>query len=110
MYFSGIANKDEWEQDKANKANKAYERGSKIAGDRNATARRQPQNWALLKRAGLNDSRMEDTAIRYMDFQKSAEERKPDWHAITRNLCAAFLSHQECRSRCRSQRRILRCR
>ena len=39
VYFSGIANKDNWEQDKANKA---YERGSKIARDRNANARRQP--------------------------------------------------------------------
>ena len=29
---------------------------------------------------------MEDTAIRYMDFQKRAEDRTPDWHAITRNL------------------------
>ena len=83
VYFSGIANEEEWEQDKANKA---YERGSKIARDRNAIARRQPQNWTLLKRAGLNDSRMEDTAIRYMDFQKRSEDRTPDWHAITRNL------------------------
>ena len=29
---------------------------------------------------------MEDTAIRYVDFQKRAEDRKPDWHTITRNL------------------------
>ena len=29
---------------------------------------------------------MEDTAIRYIDFQKRAENRTPDWHAITRNL------------------------
>ena len=71
VYFSGIANEDNWEQEKANKA---YERGSKIARDRNVNARRQPQNWVLLKRAGLNDSRMEDTAIRYMDFQKRAED------------------------------------
>ena len=86
VYFSGIgANEDNWEQDKENKAN---ERGSKNARDRNATARRQHQNWVLLKRAGLNDSRMEDTAIRYMDFQKQAEDRMPDWHAITRNLLA----------------------
>ena len=83
VYFRGIANEEEWEQDKANKAS---ERGSKIARDRNAIARRQPQNWTLLKRAGLNDSRMEDTAIRYMDFQKRSEDRTPDWHAITRNL------------------------
>ena len=68
IYFAGAgANKDAWEQDKANKA---YERGSKNARTTNATARRPPQNWVLLKRVGLNDSRMEDTAIRYMDFQK----------------------------------------
>ena len=84
IYFAGIgANEDAWEQEKANKA---YERGSKNARERNATARRQPQNWVLLKRAGLNDFRMEDTAIRYVDFQKRAEDRTPDWHAITRNL------------------------
>ena len=35
VYFSGIANEEEWEQDKANKA---YERGSKIARDRNPNA------------------------------------------------------------------------
>ena len=29
---------------------------------------------------------MEDTATRYMDFQKRAEDRTPDWHTITRNL------------------------
>ena len=34
----------------------------------------------------MNESRMEDTAIRYIDFQKRAETRTPDWHAITRNL------------------------
>ena len=68
VYFSGIGtNEDNWEQDKVNKA---YERGSKSARERNTTARCQPQNWVLLKRVGLNDSRMEDTAIRYMDFQK----------------------------------------
>ena len=84
VYFTGIgANEDAWGQDKANKA---YERGSKNARERNATARPQPQNWVLLKRAGLNDSRMEDTAIRYMDFQKRAEDRTPDWHAITKKL------------------------
>ena len=37
-------------------------------------------------RSELNDSRMEDTANRYMDFQKQAEDRTPDWHVITRNL------------------------
>ena len=42
VYFSGIANEDNWEQDKANKA---YERGSKITRDRSTNARRQPQNW-----------------------------------------------------------------
>ena len=84
VYISGIGtNEDNWEQDKANKA---YERGRTNARERNATARRQPQNWVLMKRAGLNDSRMEDTAIRYMDFQKRAEDGMPDWHAITRNL------------------------
>ena len=84
IYFAGAgANKDAWEQDKANKA---YERGSKNARTTNATARRPPQNWVLLKRVGLNDSRMEDTAIRYMDFQKRAEDRTPDWQVITRNL------------------------
>ena len=72
VFFSGIANEDNWEQDKANKA---YERGSKLARDRNATARRQPQNWVLLKRAGLNDSRMEDTAIRYSIWTFRSEMR-----------------------------------
>ena len=81
IYFAGPgANKDAWEQ------NKAYERGSKNARTTNATARRPPQNWVLLKRVGLNDSRMEDTAIRYMDFQKRAEDKTPDLHVITRNL------------------------
>ena len=83
-YFTGVGEVEEnWDQEKANKA---FERGCKNARARNAEARKQPQNWVLLKRAGLNDSRMEDTAIRYMDFQKRAEDRTPDWHAITRNL------------------------
>ena len=29
---------------------------------------------------------MEDTAIRYVDLQKRADDRKPDWHAIISNL------------------------
>ena len=78
-YFAGVGeNEENWDQEKANKA---FERGCKNARARNVEARKQPQNWVLLKRAGLNDSRMEDTAIRYMDFQKRAEDRTPDWHA-----------------------------
>ena len=84
VYFAGIGtNEDAWDQDKAIKA---YERGSKSARERKVTARHHPQNRVLLKRAGLNDSRMEDTAIRYMDFQKRVKDRTPHWHTMTRNL------------------------
>ena len=82
LYYSANT-EDIWDQ-KA--ADKAYERGCKTARDKNAEARTKTRKWELLKREGMNDLKMEDAGIRFLNVAKAESDRKVDWHATMLNI------------------------
>ena len=56
--------------------------GARLARERNRAATLTEKQWALLKKESPNDTRKEDSLLRYTDEHR----RKPEWHRVIANL------------------------
>ena len=56
--------------------------GARLARERNRAATLTEKQWVLLKKVSPNDTRVEDSLLRYTDEHR----RKPEWHRVIANL------------------------